>query len=59
MKITENNNILLARETLSLNNFSQEEQEKFLEERGFWISKGTMKITGTFGFYIIERIEVE
>ena len=33
--------------------------KKFLEERGFWISKGTIKITGTFGFYIIERIEVE
>lgn len=33
--------------------------KKFLKERGLWISKGTIKITGSFGFYIIEKIEVQ
>jgi hypothetical protein len=33
--------------------------KKFLKERGFLISKGTIKITGSYGFYIIEKIEVQ
>lgn len=33
--------------------------EKFLKERGIRISKKTIKISKTFGFYIIEKIEVQ
>lgn len=33
--------------------------KKFLKERGLWISKGTIKITGYNSVYIIEKIKVE
>lgn len=32
--------------------------KKFLKERGIFISKGTIKVTGMNGVYSIEKIEV-
>ena len=33
--------------------------KKFLKERGIFISKGTIKVTGNNNIYIIDKIEVQ